>query len=99
MNKQDLVREVAERVSASQGQTARVVNAFLAAIGRTLSAGHRVHVRRFGSFELRRRRSRLIRNPRNGRTYHVPGKLAPVFRASRSLVARMAAEERERPAS
>lgn len=86
MNKQDLVREVAARTAASQTATARIVEELIAAIGRSLSDGRRVHLRRFGAFDLRRRRGREIRNPRNGRVYRIPGKLAPVFRCSRSLL-------------
>jgi nucleoid DNA-binding protein len=86
VNKNDLIREVAARTTVSQGTTARVVEEFLGAIRRSLSDGRRVQLRRFGAFDLRRRRSRAIRNPRNGRVYRVPGKLAPVFRWSRSLL-------------
>jgi nucleoid DNA-binding protein len=86
MNKGDLIREVAGRTASSQSRTARIVNEFVSAIGRSLSDGHRVDLRRFGAFDLRRRHSRSIRNPRNGRTYHVPGKLTPIFRSSRTLV-------------
>ncbi|MBM3316217.1 MAG: HU family DNA-binding protein [Candidatus Eisenbacteria bacterium] len=86
MNKQELVREVAARRSSSQAAAGRVVDEFLAAVARSLSDGRRVHLRRFGTFDLRRRRGRSIRNPRNGKVYRIPGKLAPVFRCSRTLV-------------
>jgi nucleoid DNA-binding protein len=71
MNKLELVREVAARTASSQAATARIVEEFLGAVARSLSDG---------------RRGRAIRNPRNGRVYRIPGKLAPVFRSSRLLV-------------
>jgi nucleoid DNA-binding protein len=95
MNKSDLIRDIAARTAAPQGVTARIVEEFLAAIARSLSDGRRVHLRRFGAFDLRRRRSRAIRNPRNGRVYRIPGKLAPVFRSSRSLTASVGEGTRE----
>ena len=85
MNKADLIREVAARRKAPRRMTAVIVNEMLAALGRALSDGHEVHLRRFGAFRMRSRRSRAMRNPRTGDNYRVPAKLVPVFRSSRAL--------------
>ncbi len=85
MNKGDLIREVSKRRQVSQAATERVVAEFIAAVRRALSDGRRVELRRFGAFHLRERRARTIDNPRNGRSYRVPAKVVPVFRAARAL--------------
>jgi len=85
MNKADLIREVSARRRAPRRMTAKIVNEMLAALGRALSEGHEVHLRRFGGFRMRRRRSRAMHNPRTGADYRVPAKLVPVFRSSRAL--------------
>ena len=85
MNKAELIREVSIRRRTSRRATALVVNEMLAALARALSEGHEVQLRRFGAFRMRRRRSRKMRNPRNGADYRVPAKLVPVFRSSKAL--------------
>ncbi len=94
MNKADLIREVSARRRSPRRKTARIVNELLAALGRALSDGHEVHLRRFGAFRMRQRGSRAMHNPRTGGDYRVPAKLVPVFRSSRAL-RRMLAEQRE----
>ena len=93
MNKADLIREVARRRRAPRRMTAVIVNEMIAALGRALSDGREVHLRRFGAFRMRPRRSRAMRNPRTGDSYRVPAKLVPVFRSSRALRG-MLAEQR-----
>ena len=85
MNKRELVREVSAKTQVSRGATGRIVEEFLAAMRRALSDGHRVELRRFGAFDLRRRRGRGLRNPRTGRSYRVPARVVPIFRAARAL--------------
>ncbi len=87
MNKRELVAEVAGRRQVNRSTTAAIVDEFLAAVGRALSEGYDVHLRRFGTFALRARKPRSMRNPRSGKTIRVPGKLVPVFRSSKRLEA------------
>lgn len=83
MNKRDLVMEIVGRNQVSRVSTALIVDELLSAISRALSDGRPVQLRRFGTFALRSRRARTMRNPRTGEPIHVPAKLVPVFRSSR----------------
>jgi nucleoid DNA-binding protein len=85
MNKRELVSEVSVRRQVNRGTTAAIVDEFLAAVGRALSEGYDVHLRRFGTFALRARKPRSLRNPKSGRAIRVPGKLVPIFRSSKHL--------------
>jgi nucleoid DNA-binding protein len=85
MNKADLIEAVAARTRRPQADTAKIVNELIAAVGRALSEGREIQLRRFGAFRIRRRGSREMRNPRTGETYRVPAKIVPLFRASRAL--------------
>ncbi len=85
MNKRELVREVSGRTHMPRSATGRIVEELLAAMRRALSDGRRVELRRFGAFDLRARRARTLRNPRNGKDYRVPAKVVPVFHAAREL--------------
>ena len=85
MNKRDLVLQISERGQAKRSSTARVVDELLGAIGRALSEGREVQLRRFGTFALRPRKARTMRNPRSGDEIKVPAKLVPIFRSSKRM--------------
>ena len=93
MNKADLIDEVAGRAQQSQHVTAKVVNELIAAVGRALSEGREIQLRRFGAFRIRRRGSREMCNPRTGERYRVPAKIVPMFRASRAFAELIEAPE------
>jgi nucleoid DNA-binding protein len=85
MNKRDLVAEISEKNQAKRGSTALIVDELLAAISRALSEGREVQLRRFGTFGVRARKARVMRNPRSGETIRVPAKLVPTFRSSKRM--------------
>ena len=85
MNKRDLVTEISNRRRATRDTTAEIVDGFIDAIGKALTEGREVHLRRFGTFTLRSRRPRTMRNPRSGNVIKVPAKLVPIFRSSKKL--------------
>lgn len=92
MNKADLVGQVSARRDASRKSTARIVDELIDAIGRALTDGRRVELRRFGAFDVRRRKARTMRNPRSGELFRVAAKIVPFFRTSRTLVSKIAGE-------
>ena len=80
MNKNSLVAEVAKRTGASKTDVARVVDATIATIRETVSAGERVSLVGFGSFEKRRRARRVARNPHQPEVaISVPARDVPTF--------------------
>jgi len=85
VNKADLIDEVAGRAQQRHNVTARIVNELIGAVGRALSEGREIQLRRFGAFRIRRRGSREMCNPRTGERYRVPAKIVPMFRASRAF--------------
>jgi integration host factor subunit beta len=85
MTKAELVDHVAERVQLPKYQTETVVNIVLQGIIGALRAGDKVELRGFGSFRLRRRPSRVGRNPKTGDTVQIPATQVPWFRAGKAL--------------
>ncbi len=55
----------------------------------SLSEGHRVELRGFGSFSVRTRQSRVGRNPTTGESVFVPTKAVPHFRPSKEIHERL----------
>ena len=62
-----------------------VIGEILGAIGQTLSQGHRVEIRGFGTFTLNYRPPRVGRNPKTGDRVDVPGKYSPHFKPGKEL--------------
>lgn len=61
------------------------VKTILEHMSRSLAAGERIEVRRFGSFCLHFRQPRMARNPRTGEPVAFAGKYVPHFRPGKEL--------------
>ncbi len=92
MTKADLVEQVADAIGpgVTKKDCALVVDGFLNAVKRALSTGERIEIRGFGTFKVRKRKSRMARNPRTGEPVKVPARLVPVFKPSKHLRKRVA---------
>ncbi len=99
MTKADLVERVTTQISKTAGpmiskkDCARVVDAFLEAIKESLQNQENIEVRGFGTFKIRRRKTRMARNPRTGSPVEVSTRPVPVFKPSKELRALVAAVE------
>jgi integration host factor subunit beta len=98
MTKADLVEEVAEAIGpgVTKRDCALIVDGFLGAVKKALAAGENIEIRGFGTFKVRGRKSRKARNPRTGQSVQVPERRVPVFKPSKQLRDRVAAEGRAR---
>lgn len=67
----------------------RVVGTVLDEIAQALADGHRVELRGFGAFSVRKRKARKGRNPRTGEPVEVTAKTVPFFRPGKELRARV----------
>jgi integration host factor subunit beta len=76
----------------SKKDCARVVDAFLDAVKDALRDQHNIEVRGFGTFKIRRRKTRMARNPRTGEPVEVAARPVPVFKPSKELRALVAEE-------
>lgn len=101
MTKADLVEKVTATIARTAGpmiskkDCARVVDAFLDAVKAALSEQHNIEIRGFGTFKIRKRKTRMARNPRTGDPVEVAARPVPVFKPSKELRA-MVAEATER---
>ena len=91
MTKADLVEQVAEAIGPgiTKKDGALVVDSFLNALKRAMATGENVEIRGFGTFKVRRRKSRMARNPRTGEAVAVPARSVPVFKPSKHLRTRV----------
>jgi len=90
MLRSELVQKLADENPHLRPQDLeKVVDVILDEITGALEDGHRVELRGFGAFSVRKRDSRTGRNPRTGETVEVEEKHVPFFKAGKELRARL----------
>ncbi len=86
MNKKQLVSLVSKECGYTQKDTERVIDALLNVITESLVIGEKVLLVGFGTFDVRKRKAREVKNPRNhSETIYVPETTAPFFKAGKNL--------------
>jgi integration host factor subunit beta len=86
VNRSDLVAELAARFcQLTQQDTEMAVAAILDAMHDTLGRGHRIEIRGFGSFSVKRKAPRVGRNPRSGESVAIPEKRVTYFKPGMAL--------------
>ena len=85
MNKDELLKAVAEKAGVSQKTAGEVVNAVLETVEKTVSKGKKVTLIGFGTFEARKRAARTGRNPQTGAEIKIAAKTVPAFTAGKKF--------------
>ena len=85
MNKAELIAEVAVKAGLSKKDCEKAVNAALDTINDTLSAGEKVQLVGFGVFDVKKRGTRIGRNPKTNEEIEIPASCVPQFKAGKAL--------------
>jgi DNA-binding protein HU-beta len=86
ITKADLVDTVATKVNITKQQAGDTIDAVMDGIMDALSAGDKVQLTGFGTFEVRQRKERVGRNPADpAKTIIIPAQKAPGFKAGKRL--------------
>jgi DNA-binding protein HU-beta len=85
MTKQELITNVANGAELTKKDAEKAVNAVFTAITETLSAGDKLQIVGFGTFEVRERAARKGRNPQTGAEIEIVASKAPAFKAGKAL--------------
>lgn len=86
MNKSELVASIAEKSNLTKKDAESALNGFIASVEESLAREEKVQLVGFGTFEVRHRKAREGRNPRNPEeVIQIPASKAPVFRAGKAL--------------
>jgi DNA-binding protein HU-beta len=97
MNKSELVEEIASKTGVSTGDVARVIDAFIDTVSRSVVRDEKVVLSGFGTFHRQSRARRTARNIWADRPLRVPARNVPVFRPGKPF--RDAVARRRRPAA
>lgn len=86
MNKAELVASIAEKSDLTKKDAESALNAFMESVEEALVQEEKIQLVGFGTFEVRERKAREGRNPRNPEeVIKIPASKAPVFKAGKSL--------------
>ena len=86
MIRSELIQKIAEEnPHLVQQDVARIVNTIFGEITEALASGNRVELRGFGAFSVKKRDSRIGRNPRPGESVQVDQKYVPFFKTGKLL--------------
>lgn len=98
MTKKEIVKTISEEIGLTQLKTKEIVQKTFDAIVETLvtDPGHRIELRNFGVFEVKKRAARKARNPRTGDKVDVPAKYVVTFKPGKEMEEKVRQlEERE----
>ena len=86
MIRSELIQKIADdNPHLYQRDVERIVNTIFDEITSAMAQGDRVELRGFGAFSVKKRDSRVGRNPRTGETVNVEEKHVPFFKTGKLL--------------
>lgn len=85
MNKAELVDQIKEETNFTKDKSKEALDATVKAITNALKDGEKVQLTGFGTWEVKKRKSRKGRNPQTGEEIQIPEKTVAKFKASKSL--------------
>ena len=85
MNKTELIAAVTQSAGLTKKDTERVINAAIDVITASLTAGDKVQISGFGTFEVKEREARIGRNPHTREAVEIPATKVPAFKPSKAL--------------
>ncbi len=85
MKKSELIAAVAEKAAISKKDAEAAVSATFDTIVETITAGDKIQIVGFGTFERRERNARVGVNPRKNEKIEIPASKVPAFKAGKAF--------------
>ena len=85
MTKTELIKEVANKLNATEKSVSEVTNCLLEVIAQTLEMGEAVRLLGFGTFERKERAARSGFNPGTKEVIQLPASKTVTFKAGKEL--------------
>lgn len=100
MTKKEIVKQISEQSGLTQLKTKEIVQMTFDAIIETLVTEGRIELRKFGVFEVKRRKPRRARNPRTNQPVEVEAKNVVTFQPGKDMeekVRQLAVDTNQKP--
>jgi nucleoid DNA-binding protein len=85
VTKADIVEVIASATGLTKVETEAVVDGFIMTVISAMKEGKNIEIRGFGSFKIKKRKSRMARNPRTGAQVMVDEHFVPIFKVSKEM--------------
>jgi len=85
MNKTELINELAKQTELTKKDCAKILNEWTEVIKKALKKGKKVQLIGFGSFEVKKRKARMGRNPVTGKPIKIKATKVPKFRPGKAF--------------
>jgi DNA-binding protein HU-beta len=85
MRKIDIINAVSERTGLHKVDVITSFDAIIHEIVASMSSGHNIYIRGFGSFVIKKRKAKIGRDIRKNQSIEIPEKLVAAFKASPEL--------------
>lgn len=85
MNKQELIKHLAESTGVTKAQAESVLNVLVTTVLDTVRAGNEIAITDLGKFSTSERAARKGRNPATGESIDIAAKRTPKFSAAKAL--------------
>ncbi len=87
MRREFLIEAISERFGSLYPKVdiEKLIDSFLDLVIETLIKEKRVEIRKFGTFELRKRPGRTSKAPKSGKVFTLPDRYVPFFKPSKIL--------------
>ena len=85
MTKADIVNSVANATGITKTETEAVIDGFIITIINALKNGQSVDLRGFATFTVKKRKSKMARNPKTGETIELKERYVPTIKISKQF--------------
>ncbi len=85
MKKSDITREIAKRRGIPQRKARLIVDQVFQAMAEALTRGEKVEIRGLGTFKIKKKPSRFVKDPRTGVEIFVKERYVPTFKMGKLM--------------
>ncbi len=85
MTKAEIVRLLVEKSGLPRKDAVQAVEIYLDSVKDSLKSGEKVSLVGFGTFQVKKKKSRNGRNPRTGEMIHIPDKNVAIFKPGKAF--------------
>ncbi len=85
MNKQELVKHLAETADVSRAKAESLLNALVETITTVVASGNDISISDLGKFSAKEHAARIGRNPATGESIDIPAKTSPKFSPAKAF--------------
>lgn len=89
MTKAEIVTSISDKLGMERGEVQAVLELFMKEVKDSLEHGESVYLRGFGSFVVKKRKSKTARNILKNTAMILPAYCAPAFKPSKGFVERI----------